>query len=89
MLVVLRLGELTLQPILQTAPPAQQSLKFPQTAPRNVAMDAYRGFVMLLMMAEVLQLARVARNFPGNCVLGCAGVQPEPRALGRMFAARH
>lgn len=33
---------------------------------RNIAVDAYRGFVMLLMMAEVLQLSRVARAFPGN-----------------------
>src|SRR5262245_30486051 len=35
-------------------------------AARNVAMDAYRGFVMLLMMAEVLRLSQVARSFPGN-----------------------
>lgn len=34
--------------------------------PRNVAVDAYRGFVMLLMMGEVLQLAKVARAYPGN-----------------------
>ena len=33
---------------------------------RNVALDAYRGLVMLLMMAEVLQLSRVSRAFPGN-----------------------
>ena len=33
---------------------------------RNVAMDAYRGFVMLLMMAEVLRLSRVARAFPDS-----------------------
>ena len=33
---------------------------------RNIAVDAYRGFVMLLMMAEVLRLARVAAAFPGN-----------------------
>jgi predicted acyltransferase len=33
---------------------------------RNVALDAYRGFVMLLMMAEVLQLSRVASSYPGN-----------------------
>lgn len=33
---------------------------------RNTAVDAYRGFVMLLMMAEVLQLSRVAQAFPGN-----------------------
>jgi heparan-alpha-glucosaminide N-acetyltransferase len=31
---------------------------------RNVAVDAYRGFVMLLMMAEVLRFAEVARAFP-------------------------
>src|ERR1700758_4345835 len=43
---------------------------FPGTQPvtRNGAMDAYRGFVMLLMMAEVLRLARVAQAFPGNWV---------------------
>jgi predicted acyltransferase len=32
--------------------------------PRNVAVDAYRGFVMLLMMAEVLRFAQVARAYP-------------------------
>ncbi|MBI1787081.1 MAG: DUF5009 domain-containing protein [Acidobacteria bacterium] len=33
-------------------------------------MDAYRGFVMLLMMAEVLRLSRVAQAFPGNWFWG-------------------
>ena len=33
---------------------------------RNVSIDAYRGFVMLLMMAEVLQLARVAAAYPSS-----------------------
>jgi predicted acyltransferase len=33
---------------------------------RNIAVDTYRGFVMLLMMAEVIQLSRVAANYPGN-----------------------
>src|SRR4051812_7895433 len=33
---------------------------------RNVAVDVYRGFVMFLMMAEVLRLARVAAAYPGN-----------------------
>src|SRR5260221_11801119 len=33
---------------------------------RNVAVDAYRGFGMLLMMAEVLRFSEVARSFPGN-----------------------
>jgi len=35
---------------------------------RDLSVDAYRGFVMLLMMAEVLQLAHVARAYPGNWV---------------------
>ncbi len=39
-------------------------------APRNLAVDTYRGLVMLLMMAEVLQLARVAQAFPGNWFWG-------------------
>ncbi len=34
--------------------------------PRNQAVDAYRGFVMLLMMAEVLQLSRLAAAVPGH-----------------------
>jgi heparan-alpha-glucosaminide N-acetyltransferase len=38
--------------------------------PRNVAVDAYRGFVMLLMMAEVLRLSQLADAFPGNWFLG-------------------
>ena len=33
---------------------------------RNVALDAYRGFVMLLMMAEVLRLSRVAAAYPDS-----------------------
>ncbi|HEY1341067.1 MAG TPA: DUF5009 domain-containing protein [Bryobacteraceae bacterium] len=46
--------------------PQASSTRIPQPAPRNVAVDAYRGFVMILMMAEVVQLSRVAHNFPGN-----------------------
>ena len=33
-------------------------------------MDAYRGFVMLLMMAEVVHLSRVAAAYPGNWFWG-------------------
>jgi uncharacterized membrane protein len=36
----------------------------PQPPQRSIAIDAYRGLVMLLMMAEVLQLSRVAQAFP-------------------------
>ena len=37
-----------------------------EKAPRNLAVDTYRGFVMLLMMAEVVQLSRVAKALPGS-----------------------
>lgn len=37
-------------------------------AKRLPSIDAYRGFVMFLMMAEVLRLSQVARSFPGNPV---------------------
>src|SRR4051812_8345177 len=33
---------------------------------RNVAVDAYRGLVMLLMMAEVLRFSEVSRAYPNN-----------------------
>lgn len=38
----------------------------PPAIARNLAVDTYRGFVMLLMMAEILQLSRVAQALPGN-----------------------
>ncbi|MDE1156103.1 MAG: DUF5009 domain-containing protein [Acidobacteriaceae bacterium] len=31
---------------------------------RNIAVDAYRGFVMLLMLAEVMHLSQIAQSFP-------------------------
>lgn len=37
--------------------------------PRNQALDVYRGFVMFLMLAEVLRLSRLANTFPGNPIL--------------------
>jgi predicted acyltransferase len=49
--------------------PAEQS-RAKQPAPRNAALDAYRGFVMFLMMAEVLRLARVAAAYPNNWFWG-------------------
>src|ERR1044072_5082088 len=34
--------------------------------PRVASVDAYRGFVMLLMMAEVLDFCSVSENIPGS-----------------------
>jgi heparan-alpha-glucosaminide N-acetyltransferase len=51
-------------PATQTTATAQL---LPAISPdRNLAIDAYRGLVMFLMMAEVLELARVARAFPDS-----------------------
>jgi len=33
---------------------------------RNIAVDAYRGLVMLLMMGEILSFAKVARAYPDS-----------------------
>ena len=38
--------------------------------PRIGSIDAYRGLVMLLMMAEVLHLSKVAAKLPGNWFWG-------------------
>ena len=43
-----------------TAPPATSAGK------RLASIDAYRGLVMFLMLAEVLELFTLAQHFPGN-----------------------
>jgi heparan-alpha-glucosaminide N-acetyltransferase len=55
---------LTMQP-LQTRDTVVET---EQKLQRNIAVDAYRGLVMLLMMAEVLQFSRVALSFPNSLV---------------------
>ena len=52
-----------------TAQAAQSSTgvsSFAAVPARNVAVDAYRGLVMLLMMGEVLRFSDVARAIPGS-----------------------
>lgn len=51
---------------VQPASTVLTSSTTPAAPARNLAMDAYRGFVMFLMMAEVIHLSRVAAAFPGN-----------------------
>jgi len=41
-------------------------LKAPAASPRLTSLDAYRGFVMFLMMAEVLRFHVVSAALPGN-----------------------
>ena len=56
-------GMTTLE-LREAADPARDAASTP--VPRNVAVDAYRGLVMVLMMAEVLQLSRVAAAYPSS-----------------------
>jgi predicted acyltransferase len=42
----------------------------PPVPQRLASLDAYRGFVMFLMMAEVLRLAQAAAAVPGNAFWG-------------------
>ncbi len=55
-------------PEVATASPAAAGAPAAR-AVRNVAVDAYRGFVMFLMMAEVLRLARVAAAYPNHWLI--------------------
>ncbi|MGA2610700.1 MAG: DUF5009 domain-containing protein [Terriglobia bacterium] len=52
--------------VLESSPLVPESIRSRPPVARNVAVDVYRGFVMLLMMAEVLQFSRIAQAFPGN-----------------------
>lgn len=51
-----------------SASPVAERLPSPKAVapPRLASLDAYRGFVMFLMMAEVLHLSGVAEALPGN-----------------------
>jgi heparan-alpha-glucosaminide N-acetyltransferase len=51
-------------PVAESAPVFRKPSFSQPTPVRNVALDAYRGLVMLLMMAEVLQFSRVAAAYP-------------------------
>ncbi len=56
----------TFDEVSKAAAGSAESVPLQPPVPRNIAVDAYRGLVMLLMMGEVLELARVARSYPGN-----------------------
>ena len=53
------------------------------------SIDAYRGLVMFLMMAEVLELRRRSRRmFPEQRVLVVSGLPPVARGMDRLLVAR-
>src|SRR5207302_11274635 len=49
-----------------TVPPLARTL--PAKPARLGSIDAFRGLVMFLMMAEVLRLSKVASNFPDSAL---------------------
>jgi heparan-alpha-glucosaminide N-acetyltransferase len=54
-------------PVVQASAQATSATTTKVVAPRrNVAVDAYRGLVMLLMMGEVMQWAAVSHAYPGS-----------------------
>ena len=57
-----------LDPAPQRDPEAAVVRPVTRPAGRVASIDAYRGWVMFLMMAEVLELAKVAKASPGNPV---------------------
>ena len=66
-----------MQTVLERPAPSATPVPLSPAPPvsRNVAIDAYRGFVMFLMMAEVLRFARVSEAFPGNWLWSFLGSQ--------------
>lgn len=58
------------QEVSSTSVQAKATVGVTTAAPvvRNVAVDAYRGFVMLLMMGEILSFSRVAAAYPGSVI---------------------
>jgi len=57
-----------LQTATEVSPDLQQPVKVVTPPARNLAIDTYRGIVMLLMMGEVLRLAKVGAGYPGNWI---------------------
>ena len=60
-------------PISETA--LKNTVVPPPAASRIASVDVYRGFVMLLMMAEILSFLKVAEALPGNAFWGFLSFQ--------------
>jgi len=61
-------------PVLNTAPTPETR---PETSARLVSVDAFRGLVMVLMLAEVMRLPEVALNFPHSLFWRIVGFNTE------------
>ena len=54
------------QPLRWNPPMAENPTTLPTPGRRLASLDAYRGFVMFLMAAELLRVPSVAAHFPGS-----------------------
>ena len=70
--------------------PIVQSHAAPAVATRTriEAIDAFRGFVMFLMLAEVMRLWTLQDAFPDEPLLGARRLQHHARAVAGLLAAR-
>ena len=57
-------------------------------ATRVTSVNAYRGFVMFLMMAEVLRLRQMADAFPKSDVWEFFGASSDACRMARLFITR-
>ncbi|HEY2342945.1 MAG TPA: hypothetical protein VGH90_07950 [Chthoniobacteraceae bacterium] len=59
------------------SPPASASATPPAKPERLTSLDAYRGFVMLLMISDGLRMAEVAKHFPGSGLWNFLGYETD------------
>ena len=61
--------------VIDKAPPPRTAAERPVAAmSRNMAVDAYRGLVMLLMMGEVMQFSGCTQGVSQQCLLAHPGL---------------
>jgi uncharacterized membrane protein len=54
---------------------------------RLVSLDAFRGIVMILMLAEQMRLPEVARRVSAQCVMALNRFQYRARGVARVLTA--
>ncbi len=70
--------------VIDKAPPPRTAAERPVAAmSRNMAVDAYRGLVMLLMMGEVMQFWHVMEGVSRQRLLAHPRLSTRARRVGR------
>ena len=66
-------------PVHEATPLAAKAAE-PRKSARLLSLDAYRGFVMLLMISAGLGITKVAASFPGDWLWSAAAYQTDHAA---------